>query len=313
MALSVHDYRSLVSERETLRRLIEQSSKSNVIGRLSLERRLAEVRAELEGYVGHSARLISASLTFSGEPVTESRGIRADFGSIAVREFSNAVALVGASERSPLPAAGRVPHASEYKLMITGTVLGSFGFRVEDASGQLPLAGETTPVERAIRRVKEILKASLGTAEELEHAIGETDARAVKALGAFVKRVADNAAVCALEFDGEAFGFRDLSQVRGSADRLCRLNVDEVHGELVGRFEGYLPHAGSAEFRIDTAMIDLEIDIRDGLITGKVDRTVAEAVEISRLIGQVVRVAVRMRRIGAGRPRYTFLECSRAG
>ena len=307
--MNIHEYRSLLSEQGALKTLIDESPETNVIGRMSLEHRLSKVESELERYKGHSPRLISVSLTFRGKPVSGSHGIRADFGSAAVKAFANAVTLVGASQRSWLPATGRVPHGGDYQLMITGTALGSFGFQVEDASEQLPLVGEVTPVEQAIKRIKGILEASTGSDEQLEHAIGDTDKRAVRSVGAFVQRVAVSAAVCALEFNGDVFRFRDPSQVRESADRLNQFNIEEVDLTFAGCFQGYLPRARSAEFQIEKMFGDIESEIMNPVITGKVDPSVANTVDISEIIGEPVRINVRRRQVGAGRHHYTITRC----
>ena len=158
-------HRFLLSQQATLNKLLSQTEESEVIVRMSLESRLQEVEEELEAYEGLSSRLVNASLTFRGSPVMSRHGIDASFGTDAVKSFANAVSLVGASEHAPLAATGRVPHQEDYRLLITNIVRGSFGFQVEEAAQQPAFAGESTPVEMAIERVKDIFEASVGTDE----------------------------------------------------------------------------------------------------------------------------------------------------
>ena len=166
-----------------LEKLIAQSSPGNVIGRMSLESRLQEVEEELQSYEGYDHRPTSARLTFRGKPVVGNRGIRADFGSEAVKAFSEgAVTRVGAGQGQALASSGPIPHETDYQLLITGTAPGSFVFLLEDASQQAPLDGQSTPVGVAIERVKQILEASTGTDEQLTDAIGDTDRRALNAV-----------------------------------------------------------------------------------------------------------------------------------
>ena len=60
--MNVHDYRFFLSERETLKKLISQTSPGNVIGRLSLESRLRQVNEELGVYEGYMRGTLRAWL-----------------------------------------------------------------------------------------------------------------------------------------------------------------------------------------------------------------------------------------------------------
>ena len=118
--MNAHDYRFLLSERDTLRLLIGQTSPQNAIGRISLESRLRQVEEGLTAYEGYSPRVTQARLTFQGKPVVDTRGIFVDFGTEAANAFAESVARVGASRRSPLSASGPIPNASEFQLLING-------------------------------------------------------------------------------------------------------------------------------------------------------------------------------------------------
>ena len=127
---------------------------------------------------------------------------------------------IGAGQRqTPLPLTGPVPYSEDYNLLVTGVARGSFGIRVEEEGRQAPLPGESTSVELAIEELKSILEASVGDDEQLANAIGEIDPRALAQVRDFLETVANNMAVCALEFRGHEFSFRDTAQVRRSADR----------------------------------------------------------------------------------------------
>ena len=52
--MNVHEYRFLLSERRTLRRLISEASTGNVFGRMSLQFRLEEVEKQLKAFEGFS-------------------------------------------------------------------------------------------------------------------------------------------------------------------------------------------------------------------------------------------------------------------
>ena len=220
--MNIREYRHLLSERAALKRLLAEMSPEKVISRKSLQRRTERVAAELAADAGRLPRLIDACLTFQGNPVAGNYGIRADFGGDVLRAFASAVNAVGASQHSTLGSRGAVPQSDNYRLLITDTVRGSFGFRIEDASQQPTVSLESSPVERALERVKTILEASVRTDDDLSEAITESDQRALGALRNFLKTVADQDAVCALEFKGDVFRFSDSAQVRRSEHRLSK-------------------------------------------------------------------------------------------
>ena len=307
--MNVHDYRFLLSEQGTLKNLISQSSPGNVIGRRSLEARLRQVEEELEAYEGFSSRLVNASLTFRGKPVVESRGIYADFGTEATNAFAESVTRVGAGWHSPLPPRGPIPNAAEYHLLITGTTTGSFGFQLEDAAQQPALEGQSTPVELAIKKVKEILEASVATDEELSDAIADTDRRALDSVQAFLKKMADSEATCALEFQGDEFRFRDAVQVRRSEKRLSNDNIQENEVALSGQFQGFLPHSRRAEFLLSATDADFLQDAIGTVVSGRVETAVDDTVNINEILNQEVTIDARTRRVGQGRPRYVITDC----
>ena len=304
--MNVHEYRFLLSERGTLRKMVSEASPGNVFGRMSLQSRLEEVEEHLKAYEGFSSRLVSAVLTFRGRPVVESRGIYADFGTEATNAFAEVVTRICASWRSPLSSSGPIPGSDNYRLLITGTATGSFGFQVEDASQQAVLEGESAPVELAIKKVKEILEASVGNDEELVEAIAETDRRALDAVQAFLKKMADNSAMCALEFQGHSFRFLDVAQVRRSENRLSYDNIQENDVTLAGQFHGFLPTSRRAEFQISDTEAEFLREAIGTVVSGRVEAAVDDTVNINEILNQDVTVNAQTRRVGQGRPRYVF-------
>ena len=253
--------------------------------------------------------MVDARLTFQGQPVIGSRAIHADFGSAAIGAFAEAVTRIGASQRSPLASTGPIRDRDDYRVLITGIASGSFGFQIEDASQQPALAGESTPVEHAIERVKEILEASVGTDEDLSEAIAETDRRALDAVQDFLKTVADNSATCALEFKGEEFRFRDAEQIHRSESRLGKDYVLEQDVEFTGQFHGFLPKSRRAEFSIDATDVSFLQEFVGTVSTGRVEPIVDDSLDINAILNLDVRIRARTRRVGEGRPRYAITSC----
>ena len=306
--MNVHEYRFLLADRAALKGLIDETLPDEVIERMSFEYRLSQVEGELRAYEGYSPEVVEAELTFRGKPVSGSRGGSANFLTNITKRFATAIHYIGASQKYVnLNPSGAVRDKKDYELMITGTALGSFGFRVEEASQRPSLLGELTPVERAIGGFKEILEASVGTDSQLDEAIGDADARAVDAVWRFLNDLAKEDAVCALDFKGDKFSFRDTPQVKRSRDRLDQDNVREDEVEFFGLFQGFLPKSHRAEFLI------VEVDDRSfrehvgAVISCHVDPPPNDD-GINFVLNRPVRVRLRARRVGAARPRFVITD-----
>ena len=304
--MNIREYRFLLSERTTLNQMLDRVPESEIdaLSQESLKDRLRAVEEQLEVYDRYSPRVVKASLTFQGDPVVSSLGIDADFGLDATSAFVKAVRLVGASIRGTLHSSGPVPHDQDCRLLITNTTRGSFGFQLEDAS-QLPgVEDSSTPVEAAIVQVKAILEASMETDERLRHVIVETNQRALNSVRRFLKKVADNNAVCTLEYQGEVFRFRDAAQVRHSERRLSVDNVRAGDRTLAGRFIGYFPRPPRAQFQVTRSEGDVGYERPDEVLTARVAPAAATAHNINDLLNQEMRIRVRYRQVGTGTPSY---------
>lgn len=306
--MNVHDYRFLRGEQDTLRRLLQEISDSDVIGRMSLQARLEDVEARLSEYAGFAPRLNSIRLTFRGDPVLDQRGIQLDFSADSAHEFANVVTAMGSSLQAPLASTGRVRNAEQFKLAITGVSRGSFGFEIEEVSPQLAFADIPTPVEAAVEKVQEIFNACLGTDEELSEAISGTDRRALNAVQRFLKTVADAGAAFSLSRGDEGFSFETASQVRRSEYRLSEDNVKEDDVSLSVQFMGYFPYRPRAQFRIEGADAEFLNDEIGAIFTGPVETSVAEEVDINTLLNRDMQIDARVRRVGSSRPRFTVIN-----
>ena len=221
--MNVHEYRFLLADRGALMGLISETRPDEVITRMSFEHRLNQVEEELKAYKGRSPEVVQARVTFRGKPVSGARGMSARLFGESLERFAVASHYVGASVKmGALPPAGPVPHGKDYELLLADTLRGSFGFRVEDASGIPAWEGEDTPVGEAIGKVKAILEASKEGGEQLSAATAGVDARALRAVEKFLRLVADGGAGLSLEFRMDICEFADAAQVSQSADRLAK-------------------------------------------------------------------------------------------
>ena len=260
---------------EELRDVLEQAQ-------ISFRRRLADP---------NFLQIAPGRLMFGGRPVIGQHGILADFGSKALTAFEKAVASVGAGQAGNLRWMGPIPNRDEYRLLITGIAHGSFGFQFEGAS-----AGARTA--SAVEMVIRILQASVEIQDnhELADLLGDFNRRAIKDVCEFLEIVAKNEAICALEFGDANMSFYDTRQVQHSAERLSRIESEEVV-EFMGQFIGFLPYRGRVEFLVDET---------GEVINMAAERPVVEFAETH--LDRPVKVTARRRQIGMAKPHYTFLN-----
>lgn len=287
------EYEWLLSELSELDGLLATTPASAVIDRMSLASRRAEVAMELADYAVPSRWPVTAHLTFNGEPVVGRRGIDAAFAVQAVKEFGKAVASAGASLLGFLEMRGPIPNREQYGLLITNVAIGSFGFEIEETAPTNKPG--PSPVEMGIEQVQTLLKASV----EVDDIIADVHPRALADLHGFLKIVADHQAVCSLAFKDDVFRFRDVGQVRRSVANLNPNNIRETEVELEGYFVGYLPDSRRVEF------VNNQTGER---LSGRVSSSVRNADAINDGLGRDVRLRVRARRVGDGKPAYTIID-----
>ena len=297
--MNIQERHQLVAEKRSLERMLATLPESSVIDRMSLEARQAEVEAALAAVPTPAREPVRARLTFRGKPIVGTYGMFAEFGAKAVSAFTNAVATIGAGQTMALGTRGTLPNREEYQLLITGTAVGSFGFELEEAPRGEALFPELSAVDHAIEQTLSIMEASLGTDDELTDAIDDTDPRAVEALRTFLETLADQEAICALEFKEEVFRFADVGQVRRSEGRLRQDNIHEEDKWLSGQFLGVLPKRRTFEFAV--------ADTQD-IIAGKVGSAIEDAGSINYVLERPLTIRVHTKRAGTGRPKYTLLD-----
>ena len=204
--------------------LLAMTPESAVISRMSLESERERIAAKLAGFTPPARWPATALLTFDGDPTQGRRSVDAAFALKALDKFSDAVATAGASQARRLPERGPIPNRDDYRLLIRTASARSFGFELEEANP--PDGPDPTPTERGIKQVQALLKAAGSTdADDTCDAIATAHPRVLTALRAFLKTLADHAAVCSLAHDGDRFRFLDAAQVERGLGALNRIGV----------------------------------------------------------------------------------------
>ncbi len=289
----------LLAEQTFLRRDLSETPETARLTRMSIEARLRKVDAELAALPIDERAPARARLTFDGVPVIRSHGIFADFGMKAVSSFTEAVASIAASLTAPLAAMGPIPNRDQNQLLITSTAVGSFGFELEEYRAEQLALEDSSPVATALERTQALLQSTLGDDEALADIASETDPRALDKVRTFLRVLADNSAVCALQYGGGGVRFTNVGQVSRSLARLAADNLHESEEQLRGEFIGVLPNSRSFEFRLTS---DQQI------IRGKVSPRLQNVDEINGHLHQAVQIEVTRTQVGNGRPRYLLTQ-----
>lgn len=291
---------ALRSEIAELESILAQIPADAVIERMTFERRLRAAREALDRLPA-AAKREKLKLVFRGKPVEGSHGIVANFGARAASVFSDAFNAVSAGLSEDLKYMGPIPKTNGGPLLITGTAIGSFGFEFElPSGGQGNEQDEATPAEEAARNIQRLFKAAAdGNDEEVAEVVDVIHPRAVRKVSAFLGFLVKNEAWCGLEFEGSYFRYKNVAQLRASADRLVDANIKQSEETLFGQLKGVLPQSRSFEFQTDA----------DHLIKGRVGPEIENAEELNiRWLNRHITAKFEVIQVGKSRPRYTLIE-----
>lgn len=295
-----NDYLMIASEIRELESLLAAIPEGNVIERMSLESRLASVKAAMAALPQQIAP--TARLTFRGKPVFGSHGIAADFGGKAAGAFSDAFAAVAAGLSEGLRYMGPIPNRDKNQLLITGTAIGSFGFEFELPAPEPSLFPEAEKAREAMAKIEALFRlAAEGSDDEVAEVIEEVHPRAVKKVHDFLELLVQQQAWCGLEFGDRFFRYADYNQIKASCERLKDENIHETEETYRGEFQGVLPAGRTFEFRLaDQAEAEL--------IRGKVDPAIKDPDVLNReWLHKPVTVKLNVMQVGQGRPRFTLM------
>jgi len=297
-----HEIPQLRAERDHLHGILSRIPAGEVINRLSFQNRLHQVEERLDTLLSGFREPAKTVLYLSGKPVVGTTGIEAKFGAEVVNQFNSIViALAAQLSGNTLGERGSIPNCKDNQLLITGTALGSFGFELEENLEQLECLTEQEPslIESSMRKALRIMKASIGSDDELMDEIDELDDRAMQVIHDFLETMAKNEAFCAIEVDDETFCFEDFKQVERSSSKFDSNNMDESEADYFGEFIGALPESRTFEFKVSPS---------NNVIKGKVGHSIEDAMAINHILEKQIRITVHKKTIGKGNPRFTLMK-----
>ncbi len=285
---------SLASEIAELESIISRLPEGDVITRMSFQDRLEIARREqLESPATEPTE--TATLVFRGKPVDGSHGIAASFAGLATKVFSEAFNAVCAGFREKLSYMG--PISRKHDLVITGTAVGSFGFRFEVPNVGASLETGKRP-DDALEKVKQIFRSTAeGSDEEVAEVISTIHPRAVRKVRAFLEFLDRQEATCGLEFRSEHFKYRNKEQLKQSIRRLKPQYIREEKVKKIGSFKGFLPDSRTFEFE----------DLNKTVLKGRIGDDIEFPDVLNRdWLNRPVAAVLLSIQVGDSKPRYVL-------
>ena len=220
-----------------LERRIAEWPLESPFGRLTLENRLLELRAELATAPVAVRTQTEANIVFSGAPVSGQTAIDAAFaGSIIQATIRVVESLQGEGEPPPLE-----------RMMLTGTLHGSFGFRFVERQGGI--AADTRPTI-ALRRTAWLMAAAKEDDVSFEQAIAETTGRVGGTLKKFLSVLKKAQATFRFSTGNLRIAY-SYYDVASALQRVTQTDVKDDYIELDGVLTGAFSQARRFEFLPD--------------------------------------------------------------
>jgi hypothetical protein len=216
----------------------------NLVSRLQI---LDEAIAALEAAEALDGRA-RAVLTFGGKPVIEAGAIEASFSADALQAFQRLVSTTGATrEGRKLGARGRIPDEEAYRLFITGTFSGSFGFQLEGLPTEA--TQERSVVRDAVDEASRLLLATRLDDEAYADAVADSNPRVVKALADFLGLMESRGATLQLSSGPRECHFDTPEAISAAAERARRTTITETEVEIRGVLSGVFAVGRRFEFK----------------------------------------------------------------
>ncbi len=293
--MNIDEYKSIASEIRILEEMLEELPEEEVIERIGFEHRLVEAKKRIAVVKPESIRH-KAVVTFRGEPVIGSHGIAADFAAKAAGTFTDAVAAVASGLADNLRYMGPIPNREHNRLLITGTVIGSFGFEFEVPETPVDkLFGEKSHAVAALQKMQLLFRLSAeGNDDSLTELVEEIHPRAVRKAVDFLQVLRERKAWCAFSFQQHYFRFDGKEQVGAVIERLSKENIHETEKNYTGELQGVLPKSRTLEFKSG-----------DGILIGKIGPDIEDADVLNRdYLHKPSLITLHITQVGQGRPRY---------
>ena len=279
----------LRSQLATVEQFLADTPADDFIERPGLEYRRTELRAELDALTA-APRVEPASveLTFRGGPVVGSHGIEASFAAKILSTFRNTVSAITADLQGRLTSdRGRLPTTD--RMLVTGCVLGSFGFRLEEAVDRDVISSvDRGPsiVAQSLRQAKAILAGCATSDEALADALGEASDRVLTPIKEFLTCLRNADATCTLALSDGRFQLQNAEEIEQALDRAT-----------AGAEEHLRSFSGVVYLLPSTRRFELR-QADDQVISGRIDRLIVDPEQLAPLQGRTCTAQILVRMVG---------------
>lgn len=222
--------------------LEEAESHNDIVGQFQLQQKKVELENEIKEFEENLNTNANIALYFGGKPVFGSKGIVADFASVAINQFQEIIDKVNAHDiLGKMGARGKVPLAGTNSLMITEIAKGSFGFVFEEVDLDYEHDFFDSKLKERLNEVVSLITNTGAQDDELfQKVLSEIDGRTLTALKKFFSHLYSNKATVRLVEDLKDITLDDNAIYRGKI-RTESIDIDEDDDTVIGIINGLLP------------------------------------------------------------------------
>ena len=234
------EYMSYAAEINTLKRLMDGLPEERASERCGFEYRLERAQQRIQG-VPVPPRPKKLSVAFTGQPVHADRGIDAIFAAESVKTASDAFRLSTSGLTVQFNDTGQIPRNALGQPIITGVILGSFGFEMELPTPVDDRDGFRYP-EEAINVIQNLLKSvSEDIDDDFSYVAAQLHPRAVNKVADLLELMRKRKAQFTVEYQGATVRFDTDDNIGNAARRLNRTNVRGDTRDITGTMVGIVP------------------------------------------------------------------------
>ncbi|WP_437982748.1 hypothetical protein [Sorangium sp. So ce117] len=217
---------------------------------INLESRLRRLDEEIAAHETIEAldRRAKATLVFGGKPVADAGAIEATFGADALKAFQRLVSTTASAlDGRELSVRGRIPDEKSYRLFVTGTFPGSFGFELEEVVSE----PEQQPgvLRGAVDEASRLLQATQLEEEIYADAVAQSNPRVMNALASFLGLMESRGATLVLAAGERECRFETSDMVAAAAERARKTSISESEERLTGVLSGVFAVGRQFEFQ----------------------------------------------------------------
>lgn len=293
----------ITAEITALQKMLTGIGEDDILGRIGIESRIAELQNELDEVAGLPATRAEVALVFNGRPVQGSSGIQASFGTKALDAFQRAVSTSFALQAADghIGQRGPAPSTELSSLHITGLTHGSFGFVLEEME---PNGAQwlDSSLKIASDSIVSILEHISSDDEDIaSSALDDVNERLFGNIRDLVKLVKENDATLQLALPDRVadLGTQPLQR---AYDRIGNATLQDTELVLHGVLEGILPGARRFEFRADGQFIK-------GRVARSISEEYLQSLQTSPIVGRSVTATFHKRTVHdyMSAPRESFV------